>query len=258
MRKMLQAMKMTLPAVRRAVKASALMLSTAFAVTTVGGLHAQVAAPGTAPVKANTASALAPGTGPSYTNHWELYGGLLYANGQAGQNLPKHFNAGGGEIEGTYWLSPTSSSFLFRHLGVSADGRFDAGTTPLNPNQYNLNRVLVQQFMGGAGPSFRGPKNRYVSIDFHGFGGVTHGIFDHAITGYPPPAQGVAPPTTGDVGLYSNRSAAWAAAGSSIDFNQGKRWAIRLSPDITFEHYGTELREFFSISGGALYRFGAK
>jgi hypothetical protein len=87
---------------------------------------------------------------------------------------------------------------------------------------------------------------------------VTHGIFDHAITGYPANPQGIAPPTTEAVGLYSNRSAAWAAAGGSIDFNQGKHWAVRLQPDITFEHYGTELREFFSISGGALYRFGNK
>lgn len=255
---MLQPMKMTLPAVCRAAKASALILTAAFAVTPGLQVSAQVAAPGTAPVKANTAKALAPGSGPSYDNHWEIYGGLMYANGQAGQNLPKHFNAGGGEIEGTYWLGTPGSSYLMSHLGVSADGRFDAGTTPLTPNQYNLNRVLVQQFMGGAGPSWRGPKNRYVAIDFHGFGGVTHGIFDHAITGYPANPQGITPPTTEAVGLYSNRSAAWAAAGGSIDFNQGKHWAVRLQPDITFEHYGTELREFFSVSGGALYRFGKK
>ena len=257
-RKMLQPMKMTLPAMCRAALASALIVTAAFAVTWGPSANAQVAAPGTAPVQLSTAKALAPGTGPSYTNRWEIYGGLLYANGQAGQNLPKHFNAGGGEVEGTYWLGGPGEGYLRSHLGVSADVRFDAGTTPLSPNQYNLNRVLVQQYMGGGGVSLRGPKNRYVAIDYHGFGGVTHGVFDHAIVGYPPSPQGVAPPTTGSVGLYSNRSAAWAAAGGSIDFNQGKKWAVRLSPDITFEHYGTELREFFSISGGVLYRFGKK
>ena len=105
-------MKMTLPAVCRAAKASALILTAAFAVTPGLQVSAQVAAPGTAPVKANTAKALAPGSGPSYDNHWEIYGGLMYANGQAGQNLPKHFNAGGGEIEGTYWLGTDRKSVV--------------------------------------------------------------------------------------------------------------------------------------------------
>jgi hypothetical protein len=31
---------------------------------------------------------------------------------------------------------------------------------------------------------------------------------------------------------------------------------VRLSPDMIFEHFGTETREFFSIGGGVMYRFG--
>ena len=146
-------------------------------------------------------------------------------NGQAGQNLPKRYNMGGGELQATYWLgAPGHGSYLTDHLGVTVDGRFEAGTTPLSPNAYNLNRVLVQQAIGAGGVSWRGPKNRYVGIDYHALAGITHGTFDHAIVNYPTPVGGQTPPTTASVGLYSNSTAGWGAAGGSIDFNQGKKW----------------------------------
>ena len=62
-------------------------------------------APGTAPIASHTeAAALGPGKGPSYENRWDAYGGLAFANGQAGQNLPKRFNMGGGEGQFTWWI----------------------------------------------------------------------------------------------------------------------------------------------------------
>lgn len=48
------------------------------------------------------------------------------------------------------------------------------------------------------------------------------------------------------------------AVGGSVDFNRSKRLALRIQPDLIFERYGTETREFFSLSGGVLYRFGKK
>jgi hypothetical protein len=249
---MLQPIKKTPYAVRSLAYAAALVLT--FALTA----SAQVAAPGTAPVTAATAAALTTTAGPSYANKWEIYGGLSFMNGQAGQNLPKRYNMGGVEIQGTYWLSPDSNSYFLRHIGVSAEFRGGAGTTPVSPNQYNLNRVVVYQEIGAGGLSWRGPRNRYVAIDYHALGGVTHGVFDNAIINYPPGNQGVLPPTAGTIGVYSNRNAGWGAAGGSIDFNESPKLAIRLSPDIIFEHFGTETREYFSISLGALYRFGKK
>ncbi len=256
---MLQPMKtMTFPAVR-SLRLFATCASLMLAATLTSNVSAQVAAPGTIAVKPGSAAALAPGSGPSYDNSWDFYGGLSFMNGQAGQQLPKRYNMGGGELEATYWLgSPRSSGYLKSHLGVTGDVRFEAGTTPVLPNQYNLNRVLAQQAIGAGGVSLRGPKNRYVAIDFHGIAGASHGIFDHAITGYPASTKGVAPPTVDTIGVYSNRTTPWGALGGSIDFNQGKKWAVRLSPDMIFEHFGTETREYFSISMGALYRFGKK
>jgi hypothetical protein len=207
------------------------------------------AAPGTAPIATHRAAvALAPGRGPSYNNKWDIYGGLSFMNGQAGQSLPKRYNMGGGEGQATYWLGS--------HLGVAADYRFEAGTTPILPTgaAYGLNRVLVYQSIFAGGVQYRGPRNRYVAINYHAFAGATHGTFDHAITHYP--QNTTSQPTTQLVGLYSNRTSPWGAAGGSIDFNQGPKFAVRLSPDMIFEHFGTETREYFSISLGVLYRFG--
>jgi hypothetical protein len=219
-----------------------------------GTAAAQVAAPGTIAVKPGAAAALAPGAGPSYDNRFEVYGGLSFMNGQAGQNLPKRYNLGGGEGQATYWLT--------HKLGVSGDYRWEGGTTPVISPYYN--RVLVMQNIFAGGVQYRGPKNRYIAIQYHGFAGGADGIFDNAVVNYPggsPVSSCPAnqqPKQQGNLGLYCNHIAPWGAAGGSIDFNQGKKLAIRLSPDMIFEHYGTETREFFSISLGAMYRFGKK
>jgi hypothetical protein len=65
-------------------------------------------------------------------------------------------------------------------------------------------------------------------------------------------------PVGENVGLYSNRTKPMAALGASIDFNRSKRLALRLSPDLILEHFGTETREFFAISGGVVYRIGTR
>jgi len=215
------------------------------------------AAPGTVPV----ATPQAVYTGPKYTNRFEVYGGLLFMNGQAGQILAKRYNMGGGEGMFTYWLgTPHSGSFIKRHLGLVADYRFGAGTTPVVTID-NINRVLVMQHIGSGGFQYRWLKNRYVALDLHGLAGATYGIFNHATQEYTPGTVGYCPAVAqpgqqANLNLYCNHAAPWGAAGGSIDFNESGKLAIRLSPDITFEHFGTETREFFGISMGAMYRFG--
>lgn len=227
--------------------------------------QAQTAAPGTAPVSPTTAAALNAYTGPKYDNRFELFGGLSYANGQAGQNLQSKYNMGGGEGMFTYWLGRGPVG----RLGISADYRFEAGTTPTIPNPGNnqavhLNRVLVMQHIFSGGVQYRGFKNRYFAIDYHALAGASDGIFDHATQNYPGgspvsacPAQQTAG-QIGNLGLYCNHLAPWAAAGGSIDFNESARLAVRLSPEMIFEHFGTETREYFSIGGGVIYRFGKR
>ncbi len=166
-------------------------------------------------------------------------------NGQAGQNLPKRYNLGVAEVMGTYWLG--------EHLGVAADYRFAGGTTPLFPNPY-YNRVQVTQNIFSGGVQWRGPKNRYAAIDYHALAGATHGTFDHAILNFP----GGSPISATGLGLYANKTSPWGAVGGSVDFNYSANIAIRLQPDLIFEHFGTETREFFAISGGVVYRFGMR
>lgn len=188
---------------------------------------------------------LAPKAPADYLNKYEVYGGLSFLNFQAGQNLPKRMNLGGGEAMGTWWL--------FDRLGLAADYRIEAGTTPVLP-VHGFNRVLVTQNIGMAGLQYRGPKGRYAAVDYHALAGVSHGDFDSAIKNYP----GGTSYTTADLGLYSNRTKPFFALGGSIDFNYSRKIAIRVQPDLILEHFGTELREFVSVSGGVVYRFGHK
>jgi hypothetical protein len=174
----------------------------------------------------------------TYDNKYEIYGGINFMNFQAGQNLPKRMNLGGGEFSGTYWLTD--------HLGVVADYRGEAGTTPVfpSPGSNNPSRKLVYMNMEMGGVQYRGPKGHFAAINYHAYAGVAEGVFD-GDANY-------------DVGLYSNRTKPIAALGGSLDYNRSKNLAIRISPDLILEHFGTETREFFAISGGVIYRFGKR
>jgi len=211
------------------------------------------AAPGTVALTKATAAALTAYTGPKYDNRWEIYGGLNFMNGQAGQNQPgRRYNMGGGEFMGTYWLGGAK----VKRYGVVGDFRFGAGTTP-----------VIMQFIPSGGVQVRGPHNRYAAIDFHALAGGTYGDFNYAVNHYPggSPVSACAAQqgidgygNKGNLGLYCNHFAPYGAAGGSIDFNESGKLAIRLQPDITFEHFGTETRVFFAISAGVVYRFGHK
>ena len=174
----------------------------------------------------------------TYDNRYELYGGLSFENFQAGQNLPKLMDFGGVEVTGTYWAT--------HKLGVAADFRGQAGTTPVFANPYTSSPLVIR-FTGMAGVQYRGPKNQRFALDYHAYGGVSHGDFTH--TPVPPNYQ---------TGLYTNRTKPIFALGGSLDLNRSKNLAIRLSPDLILSHFGTETREFFSISAGVVYRFGKK
>lgn len=203
---------------------------------TVAGQQTQT----TAPVATSKIGPAAPVT---YDNKYEIYGGLNFMNFQAGQNLPKRMNLGGGEVTGTWWL--------WKNVGLAADYRIDAGTTPVFANNFVNNRPLVYLNTGMLGGQYRGPKNQFVALNYHAYAGVSHGTFTYSTKDVPP----LFLPT---VGLYTNRTKPMAALGASLDFNLSKKMAIRLSPDLILEHFGTETREFVAVSGGVIYRFGKK
>jgi hypothetical protein len=193
---------------------------------------------------------LGPAAPVTYTNRYEVYGGLNLMNFQAGQNLPKRMNFGGAEVMGTYWLT--------NHLGIAADYRGEAGTTPVSPNPYNVNRPLVYMNMGMAGVQYRGPKNHYAAIDYHALFGVADGVFDAGTQGGGTVTSATPSQIATAVGLYSNRTKPIGAVGGSVDFNWSRNLAIRVQPDLILEHFGTETREFVAFSGGVIYRFGKR
>jgi len=195
---------------------------------------------------------LGPAAPITYDNKYEVYGGLSYMNFKAGENLPKRMNLGGAEIQGTYWLT--------NKWGLSAEYRGAAGTTQVFPNAniYGIHRPLVYMNMGLLGAQYRGPKNQHAAINFHAFGGIADGVFDAGTQGAGPGNVFTATQNAQLVGLYSNHTAPIFALGSSIDFNRSRNWALRLSPDLILERFGNETREFFSISGGIVYRFPTK
>ncbi|MDE1154822.1 MAG: hypothetical protein PW735_03725 [Acidobacteriaceae bacterium] len=247
-----------------AARAAAVVTLSLLGIT--AGASAQVAAPGTAPMRIREAATATPAyTGPAYDNRWEAYGGLLYMNGQAGQDLQYRYNMGGGELMATYWLGKAR----IKKWGVAGDYRIGAGTTAVNPvannPKYNFNRVLVMQNIVTGGVVYRTPfRNRYASVEAHALAGMAHGMYDHSIRNYPDqsaltiaacPAQVDATHPV-SLGTYCNSTTGYGTAGISIDFNNSSKLAFRLQPDIIFEHYGTETREFFSVSLGAVYRFG--
>jgi hypothetical protein len=172
----------------------------------------------------------------TYDNKYELYSGLSFETFQAGQALPKRMNMGGVEVMGTYWAT--------HKLGVAADFRGQAGTTPVFANPYTSSPLVIR-FSGLGGVQYRGPKTQRFAIDLHALGGISYGNFTHT----PVPAGY-------QTGLYKNGTSPMFALGGSVDFNRSKNVAIRLSPDIVFSHFGDEEREFFSISAGLVYRFG--
>jgi hypothetical protein len=202
--------------------------------------NAQLQSSGAAPAATRKIGLIAPVT---YDNKYEVYGGLNFMNFQAGQALPTRMNLGGAEILGTYWWKPK--------LGLGAEWRGEWGTTPVHPNPYISGRPLVALNMIMGGAQYRGPKNQYAALNFHGYVGAAHGNFDHS--------TGVVPPDAlPQIGLYSNTTAPIAALGASIDINHSKNMAIRISPDLILEHFGTETRTFFAVSGGVIYRFGKR
>ena len=181
---------------------------------------------------------IGPAAPVSYDNKYEVYGGLNFMNFQAGQNLPNRMNLGGGELMATYWITD--------HLGAAVDYRGEAGTTPTfpSPGSVRPERQLVYMNMGMLGVQYRGPKGHFAAIDYHALIGADDGVFNG--------------PTNYNVGLYSNRTKPIAAVGGSLDYNRSKNIAFRLQPDLILEHFGTETREFFAISGGVIYRFGQR
>jgi hypothetical protein len=196
---------------------------------------------------------LGPAAPVTYDNKYEVYGSLNFMNFMAGPALTRRMDFGGGEFEGTYWLTP--------RWGLAAEYRGEAGTTPALANAaiYGVHRPLVYMNMVLFGAQLRLAQNQYAALDLHAYAGPSHGVFDAGTAGAPPGNQQFTPTQIASfIGLYANHTAPIFALGGSVDMNRSKNWAIRLSPDLILDEFGANTREFFAISGGIIYRFPEK
>jgi hypothetical protein len=173
----------------------------------------------------------------TYDNRYEVYAGINYQNDQAGPALPKLVNLAGIEALGTVWMTG--------HLGIGADFRGEAGTTNVFPNS-QAGKPLIALYTGMLGAEWRGPRGQRAAMTYHAFGGVSHGSFN------------INDRTDESIGLYSDRTKPFVAVGAGFDFNRSKKWAIRASPDLILEHFGSNWKDFFSVSGGVVYRIGKR
>jgi len=194
---------------------------------------------------------LGPAAPVTYDNKYEVYGSLNFMNFMAGQALTRRMDFGGGEFEGTYWVKP--------NWGLAVDYRGEAGTTPVYPNAfiYGIHRPLVYMNMVLFGVQYRWVKNQYAALDLHAYGGPSYGVFDAGTYGAGLYA-GHAAYNANQIGLYADHTAPIFALGGSIDMNSSKNWAVRLSPDLILDEFGSNTREFFAISGGIIYRLPVK
>lgn len=198
------------------------------------------------PVAHGTIATAAPVT---YDNRYEVYGGLNYMNFTAGPFAIPRTSLGGGEIMGTYWLKSLTHRVPPGLLGVVADVRGEYGTTQIGPVPVTsgLHRTMVFQHMVMGGLQIRGPRNQFFALGAHALGGRSWGNFSHGTL----PAR-----TPESVGLYTDHSAPIAAIGASLDINQSKNFAIRISPDLMLSSFGPATDTNFALSGGIIYRFG--
>jgi hypothetical protein len=203
--------------------------------------------------EAEAQTKIGPNAPVTYDNKYEIYGGLNFMNFKAGEDIARRMDFGGGEIEGTYWVTPK--------WGAAAEFRGEAGTSPVLPNPYMISRPLVYMNMVLFGAQYRWAQNQHAALDLHAYGGPSVGVFTGGTAGggYGESVSNNTPAKNAQyVGLYNNHTAPVFALGGSIDMNRSKDWAIRLSPDLILEHFGNETRTFFAISGGVVYRFPLK
>ena len=125
-------------------------------------------------------------------------------NGQAGQNIPKRYNMGGGEVMGTYWLR--------QKLGVV--GRLSGWKRVLRP--CFLIRLLTTAFWCirtsfSGGVQYRGPRRIDTQLStFMRSPGASHGTFDNAVAKLPWVSARIS--ATG-LGLYTNHTTGMGRSG---------------------------------------------
>lgn len=175
-----------------------------------------------------------------YDNRYEIYGGLAYKHMKAGPTLLQGANIGGFDVQGTRWFSS--------RWGAIANVRGYYGTSGVAPNTYGIEGPFVSEHIFAAGGTWRGPRNAHGALTAHALVGGTYGYFSRGLDGHP----------NGSLGFFNDQLAPAGIFGGTIVLNRSPRWAMQISPDDIYTHYGSQSQNNFAISVGVLYRFTNK
>jgi len=187
-----------------------------------------------------------------YDNKYEVYGGLNFMNFMAGQDLTRRMDFGGGELEGTYWLT--------RKWGLAAEYRGEAGTTPVLPMQASTEftaRWCIATWCSSA-RSIAGCRTSTRRSTCTRMAGLRMA----SSTQGPREPAGKSTEHSG-----ADRSSCWSLrqphgsdlrAGRQRGHEPVEELAVRLSPDLILDEFGSGRASSFAISGGIVYRIPVK
>ncbi len=176
----------------------------------------------------------------TYTHRWELYGGGDYMRFRPGPHI---HNSGMGA-----WTLGLTRYFTPR-FGITADARGFYGTNslgPVNGGGFNVYNAKFSVFPFTIGPQYRFYGGQKFSISGAVQGGAVYGYFDANTNGIPPQL----------VGFYPAGIVPGGIASLNVDYNVSTGLAVRIAPNVLFDHFDGNLDHNQGFLVGVVYRFG--
>jgi len=176
----------------------------------------------------------------TYTHRWEVYAGGQYMRFRPGPAL-HNSGMGGWTLGLTRYFNP--------RFGITADARGYYGNNslgPVNGGGYNVYNARFSVFPFTIGPQYRFYGSPKWSISGVVQGGAVYGYFDANTNGIPPQL----------VGFYSAGIVPGGIASLDIDYNVSTDLAVRIAPNVLFDHFDGNLDHNQGFMVGIVYRFG--
>lgn len=176
----------------------------------------------------------------TYSHRWEIYGGGQYMRFRPGPDL-HNSGMGGWTLGLTRYFTP--------RFGISADARGYYGSNslgPVNGGGYNTYNAKFSVFPFTIGPQYRFYSNTKWTISGVVQGGAVYGYFDAHTNGIPPQL----------VGFYHAGITGGGIASLNVDYNLSPGLALRIAPNVLFDHFDGNFDHNQGFLMGIVYRFG--
>jgi hypothetical protein len=201
-----------------------------------------------------------PLAGVRYDNKWDVSVEMAYRHVKAGPNLLQGANLGGLTASASYHLGGRWRLEGTVRPSFGTSGAAPKAVTNSQGHPDSIQGPFVAEYMFAGGPEWLGPHNKHGAITAHVLVGGAYNDFEHDLGAYRTPAG--TPANAETVGFYNNQFAFATIAGGHFVLNRSARWAVVMSPDAVWTHYGVnygnrqkqwDVNASFSI--GVEYRF---